>query len=133
MWRGGVVGELGTATLHVSALGRKIKLSLDGPLEFARQAQWSINGEVRKPSLDELGKILDDVEVGPHHLGDFRPAHLQRDDPAIQHNGPVDLRDRRRCHRRLFDRRKHLGERPFVFLTQNRLDLGERERSDVVA
>ena len=49
-----------------------------------------------------------------------------------QHDRAVDLRDRGGRHRRLFDRRKNLRERPPIFLAQDRLDLGERKRSHII-
>ena len=43
------------------------------------------------PALDELGEVLDDVEIGLHDLGDVRPLYFQSDDAAIVQDRPVHL------------------------------------------
>jgi hypothetical protein len=120
-----VFGKLGPAALHVAALGREIELALDRAFKFTRQTERSIDSQVGETPLHELGEILDEIKVGPHHLGDVGPPYLKRDHASPQDDRTMDLRNRRGGHWNLFDRRKHLRERPFVLLTQDRLDLGE--------
>ena len=61
------------------------------------------------------------------------PADLQRDGAAVVEHRPVDLRDRRRGHRLGVERREDLAQGAAVVLGEDRLDLAERERPDVVA
>ena len=91
MWTERIVGELEPTALDGAALAREIELSLDRALEFAGQSERPVDGEVRQSALDELGEVLDDVEIGLHDLGDFRPLHFQGDDPAIAQDRPVHL------------------------------------------
>ena len=105
---GRIVRELEPTALHGPALGREIELALDRALEFASQTERPVNGQVRQPAFDELGEVLDDVEVGLDDLGDVGPLHLQGDDPAVAQDRAVHLRDRGRGHRRLVERGEDL-------------------------
>ena len=86
-----IVGELEAAALDRAAFSRKIELALDRALEFASHGERPVDGEIRNTAFDELGEVLDDVEIGLHDLGDFRPLHFQCDHAPIMQDRPVDL------------------------------------------
>ena len=128
-----IVGELEPAALDRAAFPREVELALDRALEFACHGERPVDGQVRKPAFDELGEVLDDVQIGLNDLGDFGPLNFQGHHPPVVQDGPVDLGDRSRGHRLFVERGEDLAERAAVFLVQDRFDLAERECSYVVA
>ena len=86
-----IVRELEPAALDGAAFPREVELSLDRALEFACHGKRPVNGEVRQSSFDELGEVLDDVEIGLNDLGDFGPLHFERDHATVAQDGPVHL------------------------------------------
>ena len=131
--RRGFAGELPSATLHRPTLGREVKLSLQGPFELAGEGDGSIRDQRRHPTFGELREVLEDVEVGLDDLVDPRSADLEGDHSASGECRAMDLRDRGGGERLGLDRPEDLRRRPAEFLGEDRLDLGERERLDVVA
>ena len=121
--------ELDAAALDGPALGREVQLAPQHPLELAGQRDGPIRRQHREVTFQELGQVLDDVQVGLDHLGDAGPANLQGHRPAVAQDRAMDLRDRSRGDRRRVERREDLGGRPAVLLTQDLLDLFESERA----
>ena len=101
-------------------------------LEFAGQRDGPIRRQVGKLPLDELGQVLDDVQVGLDHLGDLGPPDLQGHGPAVAQDRAVDLRDRGGGHRGRLELGEDVRGRPAVLLAQDRLDLVESERADII-
>ncbi len=86
-----IARELEPAALDRAAFPREIELALDRPFKFAGHGERPVDGQIRDPPFDELGKVLDDVEIGLHDLGDIRPLDFQRDHAAVGEDGPVYL------------------------------------------
>ena len=129
----GVAGKLALAPLHGAALDREVELAFEAALELAGQCQGLVRSQEGKPPLGKLGQVLDDVEIGLHHLGDVRAADLQGNGPAVAQDRAMNLGDRGRGHRLRIEREENLGQRRAVILGQDLLDLDERKRPHVVA
>ena len=86
-----IIGELEATAFDGAAFSRKIELAFDRALEFASHDERPVDGEIRNTAFDELGEVFDDVEIGLHDLGDFRPLHFQCDHAAHHAGRPCGL------------------------------------------
>ncbi len=129
----GNAGKLALAPLHGVALDREVKLAFEAALELPGQCQGLVRSQEGKPPLGKLSQVLEDVEIGLHHLGDARAADLQSDGPAVAQDRAMNLGDRGRGHRLRIEREENLGQRRVVILRQNLFDLKEGKWPHVVA
>ena len=91
-----------------------------------------MKSSARTRSFAMLRRLVEEREVGLDLPRGVRPLHLHGDAPAVREDGAVHLADRRRRHRLLLERGEELLDRQLELVADHALDLGERERRDVV-
>ena len=82
--------------------------------------------------LEGGGDVGEDVEVVADLIAHVRPLHFDHYFAAVAQHAAVDLPERRGGHRRRLERLEQLRDARAELLLHDRLDLGVRERLDVV-
>ena len=82
--------------------------------------------------LERGGDVGEDLEVVLHLLAHVRALHFDHHFAAVAQHGAMDLPQRRRGHRRRLEGLEGARDAHAQLLLHDLLDLGERERLDLV-
>ena len=82
--------------------------------------------------IEEIGDVLERLEIFHHPLADLRTLDFHRDRAAVAQRGAMHLAQRRRGHRLVFEILKGFRKADAELFADDFFDFGEAERLDLI-